>query len=248
MSVGANDLCAFYCLSYNNEERKSAISERFEQLNIDVKFYDGVSFDDPRISIPLENNDGLKKTWSYTYGHFDIINKFINETDKEYGVFCEDDIYLNKELANDIPRLVEDFKALNLDVLLLGYLTKYKIETGLVEYGVKQLHSEEQIQIRERNYHNYPDNLWGGQMYMLSRIHAKNLLDKYYYGYAENSLNAELQLTPFCSDWTITKDGNRAIVYPMYAVEDGKTHYEDGGQNNFHKDCFYCNYDPTQFI
>jgi hypothetical protein len=177
-----------------------------------------------------------------------MINKFINETDKEYGVFCEDDIYLDKELANDIPRLVEDFKALNLDVLLLGYLTKYKIETWFGEYGVKQLHSEQQIKIHERNYHNYPNHLWGGQMYMLSRTHAKNLLDKYYYDYAEKSLNAELQLTPFCSDWTITKDGNRAIVYPMYAVEDGKTHYEDGGQNNFHKDCFYCNYDPTQFI
>jgi len=34
----------------------------------------------------------------------------------------------------------------------------------------------------------------------------------------------------------------------MYAVEDGKTNYEHGGQHNYHKDCFHHNYKPEQFI
>jgi len=243
--MSANDLCAFYCLSYKNEERKTALKNRFSQLGINVEFYDGVEFDDPRLSIPLENKDCLKKSWSYTYGHFDMINKFITETDKEYGVFCEDDIYLDKNLANDIPGIVEDFKAMNLDVLLLGYLTTFKIEEYHHGFSIKN-----EFHNRTKKYHNYPNDLWGAQMYMLSRTHAKTLLEKYYNGYAEQSINPELNanMQPFCSDWTITKDGNRAIIYPMYAVEDGKTQYETGGQHNFHQDVFHQNYNPEQFI
>ena len=37
--MSANDLCAFYCLSYKNEERKTALADRFSQLNINVAFY-----------------------------------------------------------------------------------------------------------------------------------------------------------------------------------------------------------------
>ena len=172
--MSANDLCAFYCLSYKNEERKTALKNRFSQLDINIEFYDGVEFDDPRLSIPLENKDCLKKSWSYTYGHFDMINKFITETDKEYGVFCEDDIYLDKNLANDIPGIVEDFKAMNLDVLLLGYLTTFKIEEYHHGFSIKN-----EFHNRTKKYHNYPNDLWGAQMYMLSRTHAKTLLEKY---------------------------------------------------------------------
>ena len=245
LNMSANDLCAFYCLSYKNEERKTALANRFAQLNINVEFYDGVNFDDPRLSIPLGNNDGPKKAWSYTYGHFDMINKFVTETEKEYGVFCEDDIYLDKNLANDIPRLIEDFETMSLDLLLLGYLTTYKIEEYHHGFNLKH-----EFHNRTHKYHNYPDDLWGAQMYMLSRSHAKTLLEKYYNGYAEKTLNPEFSanMRPFCSDWTITKEGNKALVYPMYAVEDGKTDYEHGGQHNFHKDCFHHNYNPEQFI
>jgi GR25 family glycosyltransferase involved in LPS biosynthesis len=249
MSSLANELCAFYCLSYKNEERKTALARRFSQLNINVEFYDGVGFDDPRLNILTENNSGSKRPWSCMYGHLDMINKFLNETDKEYGVFCEDDIYLDKNLANDIPTIVEDFKTMELDVLLLSYLTPYKIEGYYHGFSIKQYFSN-----RSRRYHDYPYDLWGAQMYMLSRSHAKQLLEKYYNGYAEKSLNYAGEFNqgrntpPFSSDWTITKDGNRAIVYPMYAVEDGKTVYDHEGQRNFHERCFYHNYNPEQFI
>jgi GR25 family glycosyltransferase involved in LPS biosynthesis len=245
MASSANDLCAFYCLSYKNEERKTALTQSFSQLNINIEFYEGVGFDDPRLSVLVENHVGSKRPWSCAYGHFDMINKFLNETDKEYGIFCEDDLYLDKNLANDIPTLVEDFKTMNLDLLLLGYLITYKIEGYHHGFSIKHDFSN-----RTRKYHEYPDDLWGAQMYMLSRSHAKQLIEKYYNGYAEKTLNPEFSviMKPFSSDWTITKDGNRAIVYPMYAIEDGKTVYEDHGQRIFHQSCFYQNYNPEQFI
>ena len=49
MSSLANELCEFYCLSYNNKERKAAMASRFQQLNLHVNFYDGVNFEDNRI-------------------------------------------------------------------------------------------------------------------------------------------------------------------------------------------------------
>ncbi len=227
----ANNVCSFYCLSFNNIERKTHMKNRFTQLNLDVHFYDGVNNDDERISIPLKNNDvGIEGGWSCMYGHLDMINKFLNDTDKEYGVFCEDDVYIHKELANDIPKIIHDFKTMNLDVLLLGYLITYHPST---EKNIK-------------NYYSYNDHLWGSQMYMISRSHAKNLIHKYYGDYAVQSLTEPM--TPFSADWTITKDGNRAIVYPMYAVEDGKKKYGWKDQENLHIGTFTYNYNELNFI
>jgi len=53
---------------------------------------------------------------------------------------------------------------------------------------------------------------------------------------------------PFSADWTITKDGNRALIFPMLAVEDGKTRNCDSGQDIFHQSCHLYNYNPETFI
>ena len=229
------------------------MSNRFSTLNINVEFYDGVGFDDKRLSIPLINKEELKHIWSCMYGHLDMINKFVNETDKEYGVFCEDDIYLDKNLAIDIPLLVEDFKIMKLDVLLLGYLTMYNIGEFDHQFSVKKEYGC--TKNNSRKYHNYCNYLWGSQMYMLSRSQAQKVLEKYHSGYAEKTLNSDYHfsasLQPFSADWTITKDGNRAIVYPMYAVEDAglqSSHIGDNQQHIFHRGCFNFNYDRVKFI
>jgi hypothetical protein len=39
---------------------------------------------------------------------------------------------------------------------------------------------------------------------------------------------------PFSADWTITQEGNRRIVYPMLAIEDGTGKYDDEGQAQMH--------------
>ena len=64
-----------YCLSFNNKERKESMKSRFDKLDINCKFYQGVTFDDKRISDRnIDNN--VKRVWSYTYGHLDMIYYF----------------------------------------------------------------------------------------------------------------------------------------------------------------------------
>ena len=56
-------------------------------------------------------------------------------------------------------------------------------------------------------------------------------------------------LTPFSADWIITKDTvNRAIIYPMLALEDGKSKYSHEGQQNFHDRCHNEHFDHNIFI
>jgi len=101
--------------------------------------------------------------------------------------------------------------------------------------------------IRSYKYHNYPDNQWGVHMYMLSREGAEKIIENYANGYADNPENI------FSPDWTISKCPGlkRAIIYPMFAVEDGADlyeHYGHSGQYNFHMDTFKFNYIPDVFI
>ena len=63
-------------------------------------------------------------------------------------------------------------------------------------------------------YHDYPDDLAGTQMYVLSRKHAKYLLDKYYTGYV-NKTFVDNRGEPFCSTgFIITREGNKALISP----------------------------------
>ena len=87
-----------YCLNYNNETRRIKMEKIFNELGMDCFFYNGVDFSDERIN--KYNNiisDHTKKCWSCMYGHLDMIHKFYYNTDKEIGIFCEDDIYIHKD-------------------------------------------------------------------------------------------------------------------------------------------------------
>ena len=72
-------------------------------------------------------------------------------------------------------------------------------------------------------------------MYILNRKHAKYLIDKYYKNYADEN-------SDFIADIIITKDGNRALISPVLAVE------EKINQNNHHKRCHKIHYDEQIFI
>jgi len=239
--MSVKDLCAFYCLSFKNETRRSKMIKRFQHFDLSLNCYDGVSFDDERMQ-KLPPDFPYKKTFSYTYGHFDLVYKFYYETDKEYGVFCEDDVLLHKDFSNKLSKVIDEFKIMNLDLLLLGYLPHFKIE----EYH-GGFHLKHYFENNNYKYHNYPNELWGAQMYMLSRAHAKTLIDKYCGDYPDRAL-VDSSLVPFSSDWTITKDGNRALIYPMIAMEDGDTNYDDYSQQQFHQSVFLCNYIEDEFI
>jgi GR25 family glycosyltransferase involved in LPS biosynthesis len=233
------------CLNYKNNNRKIEMKRRFDTINLGCKFFNGVDYSDKRI---LENADKMdeatKRVWSCMYGHLDMIHDFYYNTNKEFGIFCEDDIYLHKNFANYLPRICLDFISLKLDVLLLGYLLQGK-PNEISDFSLKQLH----INGSPFTYYSFPDYVWGTQMYMLSRKHSKYLLDKYYdvNGYAKESLTNNF-ITPFSADWTLTKEGNRAVINPILVVEDNMTEYSDFGQAEFHKLCFECHFENNLFV
>jgi GR25 family glycosyltransferase involved in LPS biosynthesis len=232
----------FYCLSFNNNKRKENMKRRFETIGIDCIFNEGVSSEDMRIN----GRDVYNKCWSCMYGHLDMINDFYYNTNKSFGVFCEDDIYIHKDLSNLMPKIMNDFHYLNLDVLLLGYLLYFKIDKNnyYQNFSIKNTIDDSETY----TYHHFPNDVWGTQMYMLSRNSAKKILDKYSFssGYADKTIQ-DPTLTPFSADWTITKDGNRAAIYPMLALEEGVVATDHYGQQEFHKNCYAAHADDNVY-
>jgi GR25 family glycosyltransferase involved in LPS biosynthesis len=204
--------CEFYCLSHNNPIKKKRMEERFQELNIDCLFYDGLNKDDIRIN-GYNINKFLKRKWSITYSHLDIIKQFYINSDKKYAVICEDDICIHRNIKYILNKITSDFNILNLDILLLGYMLPYKIDNEHISMNYKL---KANINVKSSfKYHEYPEYLSGCQMYMISRNYAHYLLTTYYHVYASVKLNK-----PFLSEKIIIKDGNRALIYPMLAVED----------------------------
>jgi len=229
----------FYCLNYKNPEKKESMSHRFQSLDISCNFYDGVDGEDKRL---LNRCD-----FSCTYGHLDMIYQFYHNTQKPFGIFCEDDILIHKDFKQSLSKIIEDFPLLKWDVLLLGYLITHNIRD--THYHGFDLIKNESFSNEESlyQYYHYPDETWGTQMYMLSRENAKKILDKYYVGYLEKSLQ-DNTLTCFSSDWTITKDGNRMLLFPLLVIEDGKSTYDHGGQHWFHYHSYLNNYREGEFL
>jgi hypothetical protein len=212
------------CLNFMDEARRTRMTERFNCQGISVYFVDPVYHTDPRIDPRLD-----KRTTSNMLGHLDSIRHFYEDTTKPYAIICEDDILLSKHFATDLPKIVNRYKELNLDVLLLGYL----LPTRLTENtpGFKRLDELEGYTFYD--FHH----LWGSQMFLIHREHAKFLLDKYTIAYATAHLDR-----PYSADWTLTKDGKKALLYPMLALEEGAEKSNHKGQCEFHQKCFIANY------
>ena len=221
-----------YCLNYENPERRASMLSRFKAAGFnDNEFvlHRGASINDQRIS-----GRGLishtEKCWSCMYGHLDMIRDFI-DSGEEHGIFCEDDILIDQDIKERLNHIIIDFDSMSLDTLLLGYLITHPMTDGDIKSVYVNLQTAETTTFR---YYTY-DDIWGTQMYMLSREQAKRIIEKYANGYADRFLaNPQEIYPPFSADWTITKEGNRKMIYPMLAIEDGKSNYDDEGQRRFH--------------
>lgn len=176
------------------------------------------------------------------YGHLDMIHKFYNDSDSPFGIFCEDDILIDRKLLEYLPEIITDFRSMDIDVLLLGYLIPFAIDSSTPNFTLRKSNHTTHLA-----YYDYPEDLWGTQMYMISREYAKVLIDKYSSGYADQTL-VDTSLTHFSADWTITKDGRRAIVYPLLSIEDNITEYSHSGQAAYHAQCHFANFDESIFI
>ncbi len=240
-TMNIQDLCEAYVVSYNSPQRAQEMTERFERIGLRLNVHTGVQMDDPRLAF---GGDDLaaKRLASVFYGHLDNIAAFY-ATGKPYGLFCEDDVHIHKNLGRELPIILGEFNAMCLDILLLGYMTTHPIEWWHAGYPL--VYDGTTAPYR---YHRYPDNQWGIHLFMLSRKYAKELLDTYDATYAARAYRNPTTMVCCNPDWTLSKKTTqRALRYPMLAVEDGKGQYEHAGQGEFHRQSHRANYREGEF-
>lgn len=234
-----------YVVNYKNDERRQRMSARLTALGFQFKFADPVETSDSRLSDPDKNiPEGNKRVWAIMLQHLDSIRDFYENTTKNHCIVCEDDIYIKKSMPNILEAIIKKSEELNFDVVLLGYLMPYKIEMNTILHSqyYKIIDTDESI---GHVYHKYPCDLWGSQMYMVSRENAKTLLEKYTVDYALTNIDT-IQFNP---DFTLTKDGNGAILYPMIAIEEGEPNaYYSESDTDYHRKCCSVHYIEGEFI
>lgn len=222
----------FYGLSCD-EKRKENIKTQFDAEQIPLYFVEPVVDSD----LPIECKDnGIKKVWRIMCGHLKMLKAFI-DSDADYGIFCEDDIRLRKNMSKDLPEILTQFKNNNLGVLLLSYLCPFIPANVNIEnrFGDKK---------QEYRCLKYGDDLWGTQMYMMNRETAQFMLEKYTLDYGIRSLTDSTIQPIFAADWSLTKDvKNRAMLYPMLAVELPQME-PDNPHLGFHEKCFRTHFHP----
>lgn len=182
-----------YYLSFEHSERDMRMRARFQQLQINAVRCDGVEGD-------------------FTIAHFRMIQRFLQESTKKFCIFMEDDVFISKDLSKRINELTEKMVALDLDILSIGYL---------ITCSPRNCHWLPQIDtMGQYTIHNYHDELWGTQGYILTRAYAMYLVEKYTLNYVELGKQYP-NLTCWSPDFLITKKGKRALLSPMLCVEEG---------------------------
>lgn len=233
----------YYVLTKLESDRHYKMKMRFENEYINANFVPVVEFDDKRLDKIPEKH---KRATSCMLGHMDMLRKFI-DSNADFGVFCEDDIHIRRGMSEIIPETIAKYKRQNLEILMLGYLFPFK-PVELSFYHEPEFYNQK-LDVIDENliYFSYIDRLWGAQMYMLDRKTVGKFLNKYTLDYAIRSIE-DTNLAPFAADWTLTKDGRRAAVYPMLGVEEKPEGYNDYGQGSYHMRCFDCHFDNSKYI
>src|SRR4029078_12694275 len=158
--------CDIYVSSFNNKERENKIINYLNTVSLSATIYSNQS-NDPRVDLIVSK---INKDLSRTYGAFFSILKMIEDfyyySDKTYGLFLENDVQFKKTIRLDLPKVLDDIKRLNLDVLLIGYLLNCSPE----QYGCTKIN---------HRYYDYPDNLWGSHAFILTKPQALYFIQKY---------------------------------------------------------------------
>ena len=234
------DNVGFYCLSVPGSDRYNRMKGRFEHESVDVAFIPVLAETDPRLH-------GLKgpSAASGAFGHLDMMRAFL-DSDKEFGVFCEDDIHLRRGIREFIPELTMKFRRHKLEILLIGYLFPKQIRTIDMYYDTS-FEGQFNVPIDENILmFRHIDRLWGAQMYILDRKKAQYFLDTYTVDYYLRS-KTDSSLKPFSADYLFTKDGVRAAIYPMMGVEESYT-INHSVQNIYHYESHTEHYSEARYI
>lgn len=212
------DRVGFYCVTFQDDARRVRMEKRFEQHGLFLTFVDPVLSSDPRLA---DVSDSERRTAAVMLQHMDSLRHFVEETNYEYCVVCEDDIHLHKEFRSLLHYVLKS-GIRSYDIVLLGYLWHEPIYTSSFQ-NAKPL-----------TFWKYHNELWGSQMYIVTRSHAERLVARYRMPTLQPSV-------PYSPDWTITKDGNRALCVPMLAVEEGHVKTTHAGQRDYHRMCHLAN-------
>jgi hypothetical protein len=198
--------CQFYCLTFNNKNQNNMM-ERFRKLGIDCLFYDGVPHSDER----LARDKARKRQWSITYGHLDILHNFYRDSDKQYAVVCENDICIHHDFPQVFKKVLNDFQLMGLDLMLLSYLLPYQLDANgtFAPFTLKARMPEDAV----FKYRNYPQYVYGTQMYLVTKEYARELLFKCYHDFAGTCDRG------FMLEKLFLATQKRAIIYPMLAIE-----------------------------
>ena len=219
-----------YIINCYNESRKKRMIDRFKHVDLMPTFncFTDISGIEQKYHMTLTIHDKVMLS------HMNCIKKFY-ESNKPLGIICEDDIYIHKTLDKEIEKVTTFITNNQYDILLLGYLLNYKppyhyhnLITSFDKYKV----------------YDYNDELWGLQMYMITRKYAKYLLDNFPIQWKfDNPKKA------WASDWIISKNGKRAMIYPMLAVEEGDRICDnDSSQKRYHRECNRIQYNSKIYI
>ena len=211
-----------YVLSYNNHEREQNMIRRLKQVGTTANICTFLE-NDKRCQEAADNGYQRLHQLKCFFNHLAMMEEFVNNSSKEYGIFLENDIYLRKTLTKDLIIVTDNMKKLDLDVLLIGYLINDKPES----FGCKHYHTDED----NNKYYRYGSDLWGTQGFILTKAQAKHYINKYTVKYILSSDEV------ISADWIYTKQGNKSLLYPPLVVEEGSVNCTDQPQIRFHASC-----------
>ena len=158
-----------------------------------------------------------------------MLRQFL-DSGSELAVTMEDDVMISTNLIGELEEVVKDFLRLELDVMMLGYLVVDKLED---QY-------ESILRTPTFNYMKYPIEIFGLQMCLIRRSHAQWIIDNFGPGSEMyKSFLTQPGAHHYIPDWIITKYGQRAMAYPMLAIEEhgGGRGWPDDGHARFHEWC-----------
>ena len=224
------DRIDLYVLCYKHKEREKRMRERFRSLGIPARFK--IFESDPPSMDQFEGSKAVKRILSCSLNHILMIRDFYENSDKQFGIFCEDDVHVSKDFKAEIGSICRNFIDLKVAVLMLGYLINFNPAEN---QGLHTL-----LKHDRRKYYSYGAEQWGTQCYMLTRTYAKYLLETI-------TMEAVREGDNIAADWRITKDWSGALIYPPLFVEENSRICGDVGQDRYHTSCNQFLYDKEAF-
>jgi hypothetical protein len=199
-----------YCLNFG-DKRTAAITASFAAVGLSdkVTLCPGVSAE-----VIKEANNHKPEYFNYYYticsiflGHISMMKMFLETSDKEFGIFCENDIRIHKDIKSKIPYYLEKMKDLNLDILRLGYFIR------------NQTYLDSLKRIKEGIYEKTNLGIPGAQMYVLTRQKCQKHVEKFNLQYLLHFFYGPKVYYYVDGNVTLVDDGKSALIYPMLALE-----------------------------